>query len=514
MEAILVTVKDLVKYKIVSSINTGDKTLDSLYVALSATILTVVFTISYWKVLLDYLKIIIGKIPKCSKIVKKEENSFSLAKDQEALIKILDASTTHKSTIVDIKMEKFYMDQLYLHVLHEGIINRSTFFYPQHNRLTTRTLGGAKNAISAHFGRIKPIFVYGKEVIGIHFKSENEDNYLYIYYETLEGLLAFNKTLEKYKSKDIMGKNELSIFEKDTYAHYPLYSDRTFDGFVSLHKPHILNSLKDFTEALEGKSKFNGFGSYNLGILLYGPPGTGKTSIIKAVCNYLKRDAKIVDLRDIKTKTAFAQVFGNVSDVLNNVFIFEEFDSVQGVISRDREIKDENSQEKGSEKKELRDEYFKLLELKTKSKKKDENQEEKETKKKENEDEDEIDKEIKSLKTKMKELDEALTCDNILTVLDGIQEYRGRVIIATTNYIDRIDKALLREGRFDLKIHLEPFITSEIKELLSKMYSQADLSLLEKVKFPEKKWTPVQIINLCHRFQTFEKVVEILSQNN
>jgi chaperone BCS1 len=51
-------------------------------------------------------------------------------------------------------------------------------------------------------------------------------------------------------------------------------------------------------------------------------------------------------------------------------------------------------------------------------------------------------------------------------------EHRGRVIIATTNHIDRIDPALLRPGRFDYKIKLEHFTINEIKEFINKKFPQ------------------------------------------
>ena len=71
-----------------------------------------------------------------------------------------------------------------------------------------------------------------------------------------------------------------------------------------------------------------GFRSYNLGLMLHGEPGTGKTSVIKAICNYLKRDAVIVDMSKIKKASDFEDLF-NTYVYVNYVYIFEEFDCVQ-----------------------------------------------------------------------------------------------------------------------------------------------------------------------------------------
>ena len=117
-----------------------------------------------------------------------------------------------------------------------------------------------------------------------------------------------------------------------------------------------------------------------------------------------------------------------------------------------------------------------------------------------------INKEIQTIKNK-------LTIDTMLTVLDGVVEMRGRVIIATTNYIDRIDSALIREGRFDLKIKLEEFNNQEIRDMLKLMYPEEDMSYLEDKIFKET-YTPVQLISLSHRLREFQCVVDELTVKN
>ncbi len=45
-----------------------------------------------------------------------------------------------------------------------------------------------------------------------------------------------------------------------------------------------------------------------------------------------------------------------------------------------------------------------------------------------------------------------VTLSGLLNVLDGVASEEGRVFFATTNYLDRLDEALLRPGRIDRKI--------------------------------------------------------------
>merc|ERR1711902_411675 len=45
-----------------------------------------------------------------------------------------------------------------------------------------------------------------------------------------------------------------------------------------------------------------------------------------------------------------------------------------------------------------------------------------------------------------------LTLATLLEVLDGVMEMDGRMLIITTNYPERLDKALIRPGRIDMKV--------------------------------------------------------------
>mgnify|MGYP001578231276 CR=1 FL=1 len=277
--------------------------------------------------------------------------------------------------------------------------------------------------------------------------------------------------------------------------------DRNFDNFVSKHKTSILNALEDLKKSLNSVSQFGGFGSYNLGIMLHGLPGTGKTSIIKAICNYLQRDAYIVDMRKIKTSTDFTDIFN--SDYKDKVYVFEEIDCVKGILSRKNDSNESEEIKQKSDKEILKQEYIELLKLSSGEKL------EKDSKSK-------FDTDLEALRKKIDDCENQLTLDTMLTVLDGINEYRGRVIIATTNYIERIDSALLREGRFDLKIKLEQYDENETRELLTKMFkdmsSKEELKLLETTKLRSGEFTPVQIINLCHKYRTLSKVLECVKE--
>lgn len=53
----------------------------------------------------------------------------------------------------------------------------------------------------------------------------------------------------------------------------------------------------------------------------------------------------------------------------------------------------------------------------------------------------------------------------LLQILDGVNSSDNTIYIATTNYIDRLDSALTRDGRFDLKIEMTNFRKEEAYQL-------------------------------------------------
>lgn len=58
----------------------------------------------------------------------------------------------------------------------------------------------------------------------------------------------------------------------------------------------------------------------------------------------------------------------------------------------------------------------------------------------------------------------------IQSLLDGIDDTSGRVIVASTNFPHRIPAALLRPGRFDVQSHMRKYTDIQIRQLLRLMF--------------------------------------------
>lgn len=71
----------------------------------------------------------------------------------------------------------------------------------------------------------------------------------------------------------------------------------------------------------------------------------------------------------------------------------------------------------------------------------------------------------------------------LLQLLDGINSCNKTIFLATTNYIDRLDPALIRDGRFDIKIEMKNFDYDEAVEMCNKFNVDSEVVFRDE-QFP------------------------------
>lgn len=273
----------------------------------------------------------------------------------------------------------------------------------------------------------------------------------------------------------------------DKWEECEFNSSRNFQNLFFEYKCELINKLNFFRD---NKEWYNREGHpYTLGIGLYGPPGTGKTSIIKCIANKLKRNLIIIPLSKIKTQREFSECYfekiynrhnQKSIEFKDKIIVFEDIDCMCDIVnSRDSETSEDKNNDIVNIDKNL-DKNTKLLssiynKLNT----------DKETNKYENV--------LVNIDDKTK--DDKITLSYILNIIDGIRETPDRILIITSNYYDKLDKALIRPGRIDITLEMK----NASKDIIKSMYNHYYNSILPDDlynKIEDYKLSPAKIVNM------------------
>merc|ERR1712126_509906 len=66
-----------------------------------------------------------------------------------------------------------------------------------------------------------------------------------------------------------------------------------------------------------------------------------------------------------------------------------------------------------------------------------------------------------------------LTLSGMLNAMDGVTSSEGRILFMTTNYVDRLDPALIRPGRVDVKRETSYVSASQLSSMFSRFYPES-----------------------------------------
>ena len=76
-----------------------------------------------------------------------------------------------------------------------------------------------------------------------------------------------------------------------------------------------------------------------------------------------------------------------------------------------------------------------------------------------------------SNKDKGKDNNQGISLSGLLNAIDGVASHEGRVLVMTTNFPEKLDEALIRPGRVDMKVGFTKATRTQICELFTRMYS-------------------------------------------
>jgi hypothetical protein len=260
---------------------------------------------------------------------------------------------------------------------------------------------------------------------------------------------------------DSTGKKDYSKLPSTTI--FTMKKFQTNRKFSNLFGPEIDIVKKRVEFFIKNKKWYDEKGiPYTIGLLLSGQAGAGKTSSVKCLANETNRHIININLNNDITKTQFENLFFNeVINVLNTstgqtekysipldqrIYVLEDIDCQSDlVMERSLKLAPKIDQP----------DVTLLQSVKTNPNKPD------------------------TYNNPTPIGSEKLDLSFLLNILDGVLEIPGRIVIMTSNYIDKLDHALIRPGRIDIIANFKKCMNKTLIEMMEFFY---DISLSEKDK--------------------------------
>ena len=105
---------------------------------------------------------------------------------------------------------------------------------------------------------------------------------------------------------------------------------------------------------------------------------------------------------------------------------------------------------------------------------------------------------------------DAITLSFLLNLLDGVLESPGRILVMTSNFPERLDTALIRPGRIDVKIRFDRIGCAFIREMVEHFYN----TTIQPEDIPvclEGAFTPAEVMEaLCTHFKDWRAAIQAL----
>lgn len=320
-------------------------------------------------------------------------------------------------------------DEIYFDFLEWVTTNKMHSFMRTLN-LNNQRRGYGKSSLSVGYGNC---FFFFKSHIFFMNRSEVEANQTEYTKERISiSVVGRNQAIFKELFKVINKKNEEDKKYIKIYSWNTEYWSLLCRQFkrpletVTLDKTakeQLITHIETFARDKEWYRK-NGI-PYRTGILLQGPPGTGKTSLIKAICSKYNKKMYIINLNSTSDR-GLERALANVPE--GSIIVMEDIDGCSASLNRGKDIYEKPTKS-----------FKEVLDVISG---------------------DEDDSPERSF----------LTISGVLNAIDGAASSEDRIIIATTNHPEKLDKALIREGRFDLKLTVDYMDNACLKEYMRRFY--------------------------------------------
>ncbi|KAH8661726.1 mitochondrial chaperone BCS1 [Ilyonectria robusta] len=296
--------------------------------------------------------------------------------------------------------------------------------------------------------------------VGFHKEEEISITCLGRSSKTLKNFL--NKCRDEYLH---LIKNKTAVFKhrNDRWERATAVDARPLSTVIlgDAQKQSFIKDVEDFLNLRTRRWYSMRSMPYRRGYLLHGPPGTGKSSLSLSVAGRFGLDIYAVSVSTVSDRS-LEDLFAQLPPQC--VVLLEDIDAAGTAHSRD--AGGENPRERG-----------------------------------------------KSVDTK------SVTLSGLLNAIDGVASQEGRLLVMTTNHIEKLDGALIRPGRIDtqakfqlvdrdLAAQIYHFVFKQPDEVgPTREWRTEDQLVLERladefaVKVPEREFSPAEILSFLIRYR-------------
>lgn len=284
-------------------------------------------------------------------------------------------------------------------------------------------------------------FIWDRGPILVRRAVQDKQGFSYKLRETFE-VTTFGRSQSRLRELIIranearLHQNNLGIrvWQNGYWMAFPSKAKRTIDT-VFLPADQKTEILRDAQWFFENRKWFTDRGvPYRHGYLLYGVPGTGKSSTVTAIASHFNKPIYIINLSTVQDDNALLNAFLTTSP--SCIVLIEDIDCVNAASKRSPSLVPVREGE---------------------------SREEKET-----------------------EEHGGVTLSGLLNAIDGVASTEGRLLFMTTNHIDKLDPALIREARIDKRFEIGP-LTPDLVEAMALRFFPEDSDIAEGMREEAEK---------------------------
>ena len=285
-----------------------------------------------------------------------------------------------------------------------------------------------------------------------------------------------------------IGANQKDYTKLPKNCVFTMKKFQTNRKFSNLFGPEIAVVKKRVDFFIKNKKWYDEKGiPYTLGLLLSGQAGAGKTSSVKCLANETQRHIININLNNDITKTQMDNLFYNEEIAVINVssgqtekycipldqriYVLEDIDC-QSDLVMERELKNKTDG-------------------------------------------------ITTINTNTNNQDSDINCSEkldlsfLLNILDGVLEIPGRIVIMTSNHIQKLDHALIRPGRIDVIADFKKCLNQTLIEMIEFFYdikiTNEDIKRVNSL--PDQLVSPAELGKLMfENIDNYLNVIDILEK--